>query len=327
MKVLIIGGSGNISWHCTNRMVERNMDVYVLNRRATLLTRRTLNSSAHIIEADINELERVSNALAEMSFDVVIDFICYNAENAKRDISLFEGKTKQFIFVSSAGPYKRAGMSAPIKEDRELILSNWEYANNKVEAERVFWEAFKTKGFPLTVVRPGHTYDTLLPEAVGNGDFTIANRILMDKPIVVHGDGTTWWTLTNSWDFSNAFIHLVGNKDTIGEAFNIVGDDVMTWRDITYTVAEALGKSNPTIIYIPTQQIEEIDATFASGIKEHKMWNDVYDNTKIKSVAIGWKCQIGYKTGIAETINWLLEDNRRQRINKQLDCLIETLCS
>lgn len=326
MKILIIGGSGNISWHCTNKLLEAGHEVYVLNRKCTVLTRRELNPSAKRIIGDINDIPLMKEKLQGASFDVVVDFICYKEEDAYRDIELFSNITKHYIFISSAGNYKRKGYHVPITEARELGCINWEYSKNKIKCENVFMKAYAESGFPVTIVRPGHTYDTLIPEAVGNGDWTIAQRIIDKKPIVIHGDGTVWWTLTNSYDFANAFIGLVENPDTIGEAYHIVGDEVLDWREITYTVARALGNPNPDIVYIPAEIIEMEDPNFGVGITEHKMWCDIYDNSKIKSVVPTWKTQVSLKCGIEKTVEWLKEKEVRRRINANLDSLIDEMC-
>lgn len=327
MKILIIGGTGNISWHCTNRLLEHGHDVYVLNRNLTVASRKGLNPGAKRIIADINAISSIQQLLEETIFDVVADFICYKKEDAERDIELFSHKTKHFIFISSAGNYKRDGYHLPITEDRELASINWEYSKNKIQCEEKFLKAYREKGFPLTIIRPGHTYDTLIPEAVGNGDWTIAKRIIEKKPIVVHGDGTVWWTLTNSYDFASAFAGVAEDIETIGEAYHIVGDEVLDWNEITHIVANALGVSMPDIVYIPAKTIEQADPKWGAGITEHKMWCDIYDNSKIKLVVPKWKTEISLRNGIVHTIDWLRGQESRRRVNKNLDNLIDELCT
>jgi Nucleoside-diphosphate-sugar epimerases len=327
MKILMIGGSGNISWHCTNKLLENGHDVYVLNRKCTILTRRELNPNAKRIVADINDLQSVKQLLGNTKFDIVADFICYKMEDAQRDIELFGHNTKHFIFISSAGNYKREGYCLPITEERELTSINWEYSKNKIQCEQIFMKAYREQNFPVTIIRPGHTYDTLIPEAVGNGDWTIAKRIIEKKPIIVHGDGTVWWTLTNSYDFAAAFAGVAEDTETIGEAYHIVGDEVLTWNEITHTVAHALGNPMPDIVYIPAKTIELEEPVWGAGITEHKMWCDVYDNSKIKQVVPTWKTQVSLRNGIEHTVNWLNEKECRKRVNLGLDHLIDKLCT
>ncbi len=325
MKLLFIGGYGNISWHCTKQALELGHEVWILNRGMTHNSRRKPPRGVLEIIADIRDENAVSTALKGMEFDVVADFICYNAQHALTDVELFKNIAKQFIFISSTANYQKPHSQLPYKEDTPLTNCGWDYSKNKIECEKVFLDAFKTQNFPVTIVRPGHTYDTLIPEAVGNGDWTVANRILENKPIVVHGDGSTLWTLTHAEDFARAFVCLLGNTKTIGEAYHITSDEWLTWREITQYLASALGVEKPKVVYIPSEIIAQNNPALGIGLLGHKTWCDIYDNSKIKSIATGWKAEIKFKNGIINTINWLKEDSRRQRVNPALDSFIDEL--
>ena len=327
MKILIIGGSGNISWHCVKKFSEAGHDIWVLNRRCTLKTRRSIDDfKVHIVKADIRDVENIRKVMENEYWDVVIDFICYNAEDAYRDILIFKTKVKQFIFISSGANYDRAKINYPITEDALLGTRNWEYVKGKIECEKIFMKEWKESGFPVTIIRPGHTYDTLIPEAVGNGDWTNARRMAEGKPIVIHGDGTNLWTITHGSDMANAMEALLGNEETFGEAYHITSDEHINWIEITRFISNALGVRNPKMVFFPSIKILEEDFSLGIGIVSHKMWPDLYDNSKIKSIAKGWSTKVDAEKGINESIKWLQENSERQRVNDRLNTVLDSLC-
>ena len=327
MKILIIGGSGNISWHCVEKFAQRGNEVWVLNRRKTVITRRAfINNNIHVVVMDINDKEKVKKNISNMRFDIAIDFLCFSLEDAYRDIELFEGRVKQFIYISSTANYNRVGITYPIKEQSNIFNDNWQYAKNKIDCEKLFLKKYCQNNFPVTIIRPGHTYDTILPEAVGYGDWTNALRIMKGEPIIVHGDGNNLWTATHSSDFAEALVELVNNKSTIGKCYHITSNEILTWNEITYMLMEKLGNSNSRIIYIPSTIINKEDASLGAGLIGHKMWCDFYDNSKVKLATNGWEAEIRFEKGVSSTIEWLKEDIGRQRVNKDLDDLISKLC-
>lgn len=323
-KVLFIGGTGNISWWCVKKCVNMGMEVSILNRRQTVKTRRNINESTELIQCDIRDVDATRRALEGRKFDVVCDFICYNSEQARVAVDLFLGNVEQYIVISSAANYDRRNLRYPITEDLPQY-SEYAYCVGKIEMEKEFSAEYKQKGFPVTIVRPAQTYDTLIPDAVGNSDFTNAARILAHKPIILFGDGATLWTLTNSEDFANAFVRLIGNARTIGEAYHITSNELLNWREITAYTAKALGVDNVDIVYMPTDFIKKYYPDIGTTIQWHKMYCDIYDTSKIKSVADGWECKVRYEEGIKRSIDWLLEDAAHQRVNKTLDAAIDDL--
>lgn len=328
MKILVIGGSGNISWHCVKLFSEMSHDVWVLNRRCTLKTRRSIDTfPIHILQADIHDRTATEYILQEQNFDVVLDFICYKPVDAHTAVKLLKGKTKQYIFISSGANYDRRVVKYPITEDAKLESIGWQYAADKITCENIFLQEHKQNGFPVTIIRPGHTYDTLLPDAVGNGDWTNARRLLTHKPILIHGDGTNLWTITHSADLASGIATLLLNEKAIGQCYHITSDEVLNWRDITAMLANALNVKDPEIIYIPSEKILQADYTLGIGLIGHKMWPDVYDNSKIKKDSGGWNgAQKSAEQGVYESVQWLLETEQRQRVNTSLDQLIDTLC-
>jgi len=325
MKILFIGGTGNISWHCVAKAQQAGYEIWILNRALTVKTRRPCHQNVKRLFVDIRDIDSVKKALNGMEFDVVADFICFTPDQARLDIELFKNITKQFIFISSAGNYQRP-CTYPITESTPLFNPDWAYAQNKIDCEKVFLEQYKKENFPVTIVRPGHTYDTHIPDAVGNGDWTIAKRMIEGKPIVIHGDGSALWTVTHAEDFARAFIELFGNSAAIGEAFHITSDEWLTWQQISEMVAEALGVKNPSFMYIPSNIIAKANPELGQNLLGHKIWCDIYDNSKIKSIAKGWQANIKFAEGIRQSIDWLKADSDRQRINHGLDLFLDNLC-
>lgn len=325
MRVLIIGGTGNISWHCVVRAQQCGHKVWVLNRGETIKTRKACPAGVTQIYADIRDVAAVKRSLSSFKFDVVVDFICYTPLQALVDVELFSNIAKQFIFISSAACYQRSGCKYPINESRVLYNPKWEYAKNKIECEHIFMDCFREHNFPVTIVRPGHTYDTIIPDAVGNGDWTVAKRMIEGKPIVMHGEGNTLWTLTHSEDFARALVALFQDPSVIGESFHITSDEWLTWKQISREVAKALHAPAPYFVYIPSETIALKNPTIGMGLLGHKSWCDIYDNSKIKSVVHGWEATISFKEGIKKTVEWLADNKLRQRVDPKLDAFFDEL--
>ncbi|WP_047112153.1 NAD-dependent epimerase/dehydratase family protein [Brachyspira hyodysenteriae] len=335
MKILFIGGNGNISWWCVQIAIEVGHTCYVLNREETLNTRREIQPEVIKLKADIRNKEEVIKVLKCLEFDCVIDFICYNEEHAKYDIELFKDITKQFIYISSVTVYKRETKYLPFKENTpQWGDSDYNYALDKVRAEKVFINAFEKNKFPITIVRPAHTYDTILPVSIGHNCFTAYQRYLEGRPALIAGDGTNLWTLTHSKDFAEAFIHLIGNDKAIGEDFHITGDEWLTWLEITDITLNALNIHEKKYIHIPIEELINLSIPVSQNLKNsnfgqafvgYRMWCDIYDNTKIKKIAPSWKQKIFFKEGIKYSLKWMFEKDVRRRINKELYNILNDL--
>jgi nucleoside-diphosphate-sugar epimerase len=335
MKVLFIGGNGNISWHCLKLALDAGHEVYALNRGVTLKTRREFPKEVIKLTGDIRNPEEVKELFRGKVFDVVADFICYNEQHAKTAIELFENITKQYIFISSVTVYQRKTKYLPFKESTpQWENSDYDYAMDKVCAEKIFMEAYKNKSFPVTIVRPAHTYDTIIPVSLGHNCFTAPQRILDGKPALIAGDGTNLWTVTHSKDFAGAFLGLLGNKKAIGEDFHITTDEWLTWLEMTDILLGTLGVSKKDYVHVPVNEILKMEipksknmsvSFLGKDFRGQKMWCDIYDNSKIKSFVPGWSAEISFNEGIKETINWMWEDDVRRRFNPELDSLLEDL--
>ena len=326
MKVLFVGGYGNISWYCTKKAIESGYEVYLLNRELTTKTRREIPKEAKVIVADYRDIEQTKQAISSYSFDIVCDFICYNAEQAKNAVALFKNKTKQYIFISSDSVYKKPDADGLFRETSEKykIGESSPYINGKIEAEQVFTEEYKKCGFPVTIVRPGYTYDTIMPYSIGHNCFTAVQRCIGGKPLLIAGDGENKWTFTHSKDFAEAFVQLLGKKECIGEDYQLSGDCVESFNNVMLKILYLLGLKRCEVIHIPPEELLKHEE-FSPKDMLHRLQNRVFDNSKIKNIAKGWETKIFIDQGLRETVDWMLEDKTRQRFVKTLDENLENL--
>lgn len=329
MKVLFIGGNGNISWWCVEEAIRRGDEVYELNRAMTRATRRNVQPEVHEIIADIRNEEATVKALSGMHFDAVCDFICFNDAQARQALKIFKGNTDQYIFISSEAVYKRESRYLPFREDTPQYDEDVEdtYIAGKIKAERVFNQAYRTDGFPLTIVRPGFTYDTILQVPVGQNCFTAPQRFIAGYPFLIPGDGENLFAPMHSKDFAKAFVGLIGNKKAIGEDYHIAAEQLITLNEMAGTILTALGLDAGNIIHIPYDEAARITDFYSSIVNRQHMWHYIYDNTKIKSAVPGWKQKISFSEGMAETVSWLFADKVRRRINPEFDRRLEDIYS
>lgn len=315
MKILFIGGTGFISSDVSRLITEQGYDLYLLNRG---LHANEITGCKKLV-ADIHNKDEVLKAIKGIKFDVVVDWIAYTKNDIERDLELFKGKINQYIFISSASAYQKPPEHYLITESTPLLNPFWEYSKKKIECEQRLMKAFYEEGFPVTIVRPSLTYSTNFPIAIGGwGCFTLANRILNGKPIIVHGDGTSLWVVTHAADFARGFTGLIGNQHAIGQAFHITSDEVLTWNQIYQAIAHALG-TEANIIHIPSDFIIRVSPQFKGTLLGDKSWSVVFDNSKIKSFVPGFNAGIPFREGIKRTVDWFKADVKRQIINQEVD--------
>src|SRR5260370_23851329 len=247
LRVLFIGGSGVISSACSRVAVDSGIELFVLNRGRS--TARPLPPGVSMLRADIREPGSVRDQIKDHDFDAVVDWVAFTPEHVRNDIDLFRGRTGQYVFISSASAYQTPPARMPVTESTPLRNPFWAYSRGKIACEDLLVAAYREQGFPATIVRPSHTYDkTAVPF---EGKWTVLGRMLAGKPVIVHGDGTSLWTLTHSDDFARAFVPLLGHPRTLREAFQITSDDVLTWNQITETLAAALGRT-AWVVHVPS---------------------------------------------------------------------------
>jgi nucleoside-diphosphate-sugar epimerase len=319
LKVLFIGGTGVISAACTQLCAEKGIDLYLLNRGQT---ERDSPVGVHLLRADIKNQTEVESLMADLTFDVVVDWIAYTLEDVMHDYDLFRDKTSQYIFISSASVYQKPPSSLPIKETEPLINPYWEYSRNKIACEEFLNKTYKENGFPITIVRPSHTYDRT--KIALSGGYTTLSRIREGKKVIIHGDGTSLWTLTHHQDFARGFVGLLGNNSAIGEDFHITSDEILTWNQICLIFAEAVGME-PDIIHIPSDFIYKHDKEWGEGLLGDKAHCMVFDNSKIKKINPDFEIKIPFKEGAREIVAWYDEDPKRKRIDQSWDLKVEEI--
>jgi nucleoside-diphosphate-sugar epimerase len=318
MKILLIGGTGNISSEVASLLHNQGHSITVINTG----TRPVPPQYKHI-KADRTDSQQFKVSLSNASFDIVIDFFAFIPVHLRLVYDIFFDKIQQFIFISSATVYQKPHELFPITEKTPRENPFWPYAQDKIACEK-YLESVNSSKFPVTIVRPSHTFGkTWIPSPLSGNDFTVAARILDGKPIFVHDGGKSLWTLTASSDFAAGLAGLVGNPKALGESFHITSDEILSWNQIYDTIGEVLGKK-PLITCIPTEFLNKIYPESIGPLKGDKSENGVFDNSKIKQAVAGFECIKTFKSAIQESIEWFLEKEERRIINEQQNLLIES---
>lgn len=318
MKVLFIGGSGIISSACSALAVERGIDLYLLNRGQT--SRRPIPAAAKILLGDMRDPATVAQALGDQTFDVVVDWIAFTPGQVAVDLELFRGRVGQYVFISSASAYQKPPARLPITEDTPLDNPFWEYSRNKAACEALLLAAYHDEGFPATIIRPSHTYDrTLLPF---HGGYTYLRRMRLGQPILIHGDGTSLWTLTHHRDFAHAFLGLLGEPRAIGEAFHITSDEWLTWNEIAWLLGEAAGVE-PDIVHVPSDTVARFDPGWGDSLRGDKAHCAIFDNSKIRGIVPDFRAEIPFADGAREIVAWYEANPAEQRIDPAFDALLD----
>ncbi|MGM7719356.1 SDR family oxidoreductase [uncultured Metabacillus sp.] len=319
MKALFIGGTGTISSAITNQLAEKGCELYLINRGNRT---KHLPASVNLIQADINDEQHVAKLIEDLEFDVVADFIAFEPAQLERDYRLFNDKTKQFIFISSASAYQTPLSDYRITEGTPLANPYWQYSRNKIACEEYLVKQYRETGFPITIVRPSHTYDERsIPLGVHGrkGSWQVAKRMLENKPVIIHGDGTSLWTLTHNRDFAKGFIGLMGNIHAIGEAVHITSDESVTWNQIYEIIADALGvKLNA--VHVPSEFLAACSKEdYRGGLLGDKANTVVFDNSKLKRLVPDFVATTRVDQGIKQTIENILANPELQTEDKEFD--------
>ena len=331
MRALFIGGTGTISSAIVRRLSkDRAWDVWLINRgnRAD-----TVPENIHQIVCDINDEVSVKKAVGGMTFDVVGEFIGFTVDQVERDYRLFKDITKQYIYISSASAYQKPASSYIITEGTALANPYWEYSRNKIACEDFLMERYREDGFPVTIVRPSHTYDERsIPLGVHgrNGSWQVIKRMMDGKPVIIHGDGESLWHLTFNEDFAVGYTALMGNRHAIGEAFQITGDEVLTWNQIYQTIADALGVELKAY-HVSSEMLTAMgpDYDFEGSLTGDKAVSVVFDNSKVKRLAPELKTNVPLHKGIRIALNYILDHKECRKedpeFDKWCDKVIETV--
>jgi nucleoside-diphosphate-sugar epimerase len=324
MKVLFIGGTGIISTACTALALERGFDL-------TLLTRGKREAIAppgtRVLTGDVNSPELAAK-LSHEKFDVVVDWIAFTPEDIERDLKLFRGRTRQFIFISSASVYQKPATHYLITESTPLANPHWDYSRNKIACEQRLMQAYRDEFFPVTIVRPSLTYgETLVPLVMNSWaemSYTAVDRMLRNKEVIVPGDGTSLWVITHNTDFAKGLVGLLGNAQAIGHAFHITSDEVLTWDQI-YTIVGAAAGVEPKIVHIPSDFIVACLPDKEGSLLGDKSLSVVFDNTKIKRFVPGYCATTSFAQGIRRSLAWFNADPSRKRIDHDANAVLDKL--
>ena len=317
MKVLFIGGTGIISSAVSEAALEAGIELTLLNRGQSSRPA----AGARILRGDIGD-PAMADVLAGHMFDVVVNWIGFAPEQIERDLSLFRGRTRQYIFISSASAYHKPVRSLPITESTPLYNPYWAYSRDKIACEERLIRAYREEGFPITIVRPSHTYDrTLLPM---RGRYTMVDRMRRGRPVIVHGDGTSLWVMTHHRDFAKGFVGLLGHPAAIGERFHITSDEVLTWNEIYAMVGRAAGVE-PQLVHVPSDSIAAIDADWGSSLLGDKAHSVIFDNSKIKRFVPSFQATIPFHQGVKEILAYYDADPARQVIDEEFNTLIDKI--
>lgn len=321
MKALFIGGTGTISMAISRKLLEEGHELWLLNRGTR---NAALPEGAHIITADIGDEGDVAQKLEGQTFDVVADFIAFTPAHLERDYRLFRGRTRQFIFISSASAYQKPLSDYRITEGTPLANPYWEYSRNKIACEELLMKMYREEGFPVTIVRPSHTYsEQSVPLGLHGpgGSYQVIKRMMEGKKVIIHGDGTALWTMTFNSDFAKGFVGLMGNIHAIGEAVQITSDESVTWNQIYRAIADALGvELRPCYVsseFLAASSPAEWDLRGALlGDKSNTV---SFDNSKLKRLVPGFTATVRLDQGVRVAVDYVLSHPECQKEDPAFD--------
>jgi nucleoside-diphosphate-sugar epimerase len=326
MKILFIGGTGNISLSCTREASLHGIEVVHLNRGRTVAAKE-LPEGVQTLRGDFRDVDAARSLLAGQQFDCVVDWIAYTPDHIRQDVELFRDHTGQFIFISSASVYHKPPRHYLITESTPAYNPLWVYSQDKIACETLLQKEYATGEFPITIVRPSHTYsDGCFPTSFESEGFTVPQRMLDGRPIVVHGDGQSLWTLTHSDDFAKGFVGLIGNPAAIGETFHITSDEALSWDQIHRTIGGALGVE-PRIVHAPSDMIARLSPEYGPSLRGDKQYSLVFDNSKVKRAVPGFAATIPFFEGMRRSVAWIDAHPDRKAADPALDQLMDDLAA
>jgi nucleoside-diphosphate-sugar epimerase len=318
MKALIIGGTGNISRYVSALALERGWELWLLNRGKRP---ESVPEGAHLLRGDVHDEAAAKKLLGDMTFDSVSEFTAFTPKDAERDLRLFSGRTKQYIFISSATVYRKPPASYPVREGDSLGNPYWKYARDKIACEEILMREFRDSGFPVTIVRPSHTYGdgsiTLCVHGSG-GPWQIVKNIIDRKPVIVAGDGTTLWTVTHSEDFARGFVGLMGNTAAVGECLHLTSGEALTWNDIYDRVGAALGVEVEKV-HISSDFLARVRPDLGGPLLGDKANCAVFDNSKLKRLVPDFCVKVPFDIGVRRTLKYMLDHPEIQTPDPEFD--------
>ncbi len=319
MKILFIGGTGTISMAITNLLVEQSHEVWLLNRGSRTAE---LPENVHILQCDINDEAAVREKLGDMTFDAVGEFIGFVPAQVERDVRLFRGRTKQYLYISSASAYQKPLADSVITESTPLHNPYWQYSRDKLACEEYLMKEYRENGFPVTIIRPSHTYDERsVPLGVHgkNGSWQVLRRMQQGKPVIIHGDGTSLWTITHNSDFARGYVGLIDNVHALGQAYHITSDERVTWNQIYQSIADALGvKLNA--VHVSSEFLAAVsDYDLEGSLIGDKANTVIFDNSKLKRAVPGFTATVRADQGIRRAVAHILAHPELQQDDPEFD--------
>jgi len=321
LRVLFIGGTGVISAPAAQRAVAVGHRLTILNRGSETL--RSAPEGAEVLKADIRDTASVRAALGNRMFDVVVDFVAFTADHVAADIELFTGRTGQYVFISSASAYQKPPARLPILESTPLRNPFWQYSRDKIACEDLLVKAYREDGFPATIIRPSHTYDRTMIALTGG--WTDIARMRAGKPVVVHGDGTSLWTLTHSSDFAKALVGLLGLPQAVGDSFTITSDEYLPWNEIYEIFAQAAGVPAPQLVHIASDTIAAAAPDVGPSLLGDKSHSVVFDNSKVKALVPEFICTVPFALGARQVLSWYDSNPDQQIVDEGLNATFDQL--
>jgi nucleoside-diphosphate-sugar epimerase len=310
VKVLFLGGTGNLSLACAREAAARGTSLTIATRGRKAAE---LPAGVASVRGDVTDAAFLGS-LAARRFDAVVNFVAFDAADVERDVAAFDGRVGQYVFISSASVYEKPPRHHVVTEETPLGNPYWDYARNKIAAESSLREARRATGFPVTIVRPSYTYgETWIPTTSGT-DYTVVWRMRRGLPVVVPGDGTSLFTLTHASDFARGLVGLLGLPEALGEAVQLTSDEVLNWNQVHETIARAVGVE-PRLVHIPSDVIARIDARRGASLLGDKAWSTIFDNSKARRLLPGWGARVPFAEGVEASIAWFEADPARQRID------------
>jgi nucleoside-diphosphate-sugar epimerase len=301
--------------------IGRGHELYLLNRGQA--TKRPVPEGAKVLHGDIRDRESARAALGDHKFDAVVNWIAFTTDHIETDLDLFRGRTGQYVFISSASVYQTPPANVPVVESTPLDNPVWLYSRNKIACEERLLRAYREEKFPMTIVRPSHTYDkTLCPI---HGGYTMIDRMRKGLPVIVHGDGTSLWTMTHHMDFAKGFVGLLGHNRAVGDTFQITSDEWLTWDQIYLLMARAAGVESPKLVHVASELIAAYDKDWGDGLLGDKAHSMIFDNSKIKRMVPDYAAAIPFAQGAKEIMAWFDSDPANRVVDEKLNQTIDRI--
>ncbi len=321
-SILYLGGTGTISAACVRRSVAEGHRVSVLNRGSS---RRPLPPEVELLEADIRDTAAVRAAVGDRRFDVVAEFLAFTPDHVAADLDLFEGRTGQYVFISSASAYEKPPRLLPVTESTPLRNPFWQYSRDKIACEDVLVAAHRERGLPVTIIRPSHTYDERLLPTLGHWN-DIA-RMRDGRPVIVHGDGTSLWTITHADDFAVAFTGLLGNPAAIGDAFTITGTHAPTWNQIYGWLADAAGVASPDLVHVASDTIAAFAPELGPGLIGDKAHSMLFDASKVRALVPEFRTTVTFDEGARRILAYYDAHPEAQQVDEGRDAVFDRIAA